>query len=179
MCGIEYLRQITYNAGKALKINGCSGGNGMLTCTFAGHTEVFAAIRGRLSETIDNSLIGTDEAIFYVGGRGEFDAMAANAVCEAKHRHKEKDIRLYLVEPYMRTQINRDWKYNDHFYDGIIIPEELLETHPKAAIIKRNRLMVDWSDLLIAFVYRDFGGAYQTLRYAMQKGKRIINLAEK
>lgn len=51
--------------------------------------------------------------------------------------------------------------------------------HPKAAILKRNRVMVDWANVLIAFVYRDFGGAYETLKYAKQKGDiRIINLAE-
>ena len=151
----------------------------MLICTFAGHAEVHAHICDKLTETIENCLNGVDEAIFYVGGRGEFDALAASAVRKAKNRHKEQDIRLYLVEPYMSVQLNRNKEYYAELYDDIIIPIELMGAHPKAAIIKRNRLMVDWSDILIAFVYRDFGGALQTLCYAQRKHKRIINLGEK
>jgi hypothetical protein len=40
--------------------------------------------------------------------------------------------------------------------------------------------MIDWSDYLIAFVYRDFGGAYETLKYARKIGGIvIINIAKK
>lgn len=38
-------------------------------------------------------------------------------------------------------------------------------------------MLVDHSDYLIAYVYRDFGGAYTTLNYAARHGKEIINLA--
>ena len=78
----------------------------------------------------------------------------------------------------MEHRLNADKTYYEQMYDGVLIPEELIGVHPKAAIKKRNRLMVDWSDTLIAFVYRDFGGAYETLQYAERKGNiRIINLA--
>lgn len=152
----------------------------MFICTFAGHAEVYKNISSRLSETIENCLKNTNEAIFYVGGRGEFDAMAANAVrAMIKSRHKNMNIRLYLVEPYMRIQLNRNKDYYAQLYDSIIIPSELMGVHTKSAITMRNRLMVDWSDLLIAYVHRDFGGAAQTLQYAQCKHKTIINLAEK
>ena len=150
----------------------------MLTCTFAGHAELYADIREHLYKVIDDCLQNTDEAIFYVGGRGKFDRMAENTVRAAKERYKNKDIRLYLVEPYMSVRLNRDREYNMQLYDDIIIPTELIGVHPKAAIPKRNRLMVDWSDLVIAYVCRDYGGAFQTLNYARRKNKRIINLAE-
>lgn len=162
----------------ALKLNGYMWEIFMLICTFVGHTEVYAPIRDRLSHTIAESLKNIDEAIFYVGGRGEFDRMAASAVRATKRLYGDKDIRLYLVEPYMSEQLNRNKEYYEQFYDGIIIPDELIDVHPKAAITKRNRLMVDWSDLIIAYVYRNFGGAFQTLRYAQRMQKRIFNLAE-
>ena len=152
----------------------------MLTCTFAGHAEVYAAdIEEKLNNIIEHLLTVEDEAVFYVGGRGEFDSMAAAAVRTARYRHRDKKIQLYLVEPYMSKQINRDKDFYSQLYDGIIVPQELMGVHPKAAITKRNRVMVDWSNVLIAFVYRDFGGAYETLKYAKSKGDiRIINLAE-
>ena len=152
----------------------------MHICTFAGHSFVFSATgEDCLKDEIEAYLAGIDEASFYVGGRGEFDGMAAAAVRAAKARHRDKKIQLYLIEPYFHTGLNRDKEYNEKLYDGIIIPQELLGVHPKAAIQKRNRWMCDQAELLIAFVYRDFGGAYETLNYAMRKGNlRIINLAE-
>ena len=148
-------------------------------CTFIGHSFVFSSTaEKRLKDEIETYLADIDEASFYVGGRGEFDSMAASAIRVAKTQHRDKKIQLYLIEPYFHTGLNRDKDYNEKLYDGIIIPQELLGIHPKAAIQKRNRWMCDQAELLIAFVCRDFGGAYETLKYAERKHKRIINLAE-
>ena len=152
----------------------------MHICTFIGHSFVFSAtVENRLRGEIEAYLADIDEASFYVGGRGEFDGMAAAAVRAAKARHRDKKIQLYLIEPYFHAGLNRDKDYNEKLYDGIIIPQELIGVHPKAAIRKRNRWMCEQAELLIAFVCRDFGGAYETLKYAKRKGNaRIINLAE-
>ena len=37
--------------------------------------------------------------------------------------------------------------------------------------------MVDRSDMLLPCVYRDFGGAYDTMQYALHKGVKVINLS--
>ena len=67
----------------------------MHICTFAGHSFVYSAVaESRLKEEIEKYLSEVDEVSFYVGGRGEFDGMAAAAVRAAKARHKEKEIRL-------------------------------------------------------------------------------------
>ncbi len=50
--------------------------------------------------------------------------------------------------------------------------------HYKAAIGRRNRWLVDCADWVIAFVYRDFGGAAKTVQYALQQGEKVINLAK-
>ena len=138
----------------------------MHICTFIGHSFVFSAtVENRLRGEIGTYLADIDEASFYVGGRGEFDGMAAAAVRAAKTRHRNKKIQLYLIEPYFHAGLNWDKDYNEKLYNGIIIPQELLSVHPKAAIQKRNRWMCDQAELLIAFVCRDFGGAYETLKY--------------
>ena len=60
------------------------------TCTFAGHSFVFSAtVEDRLRDEIESYLADIDGASFYVGGRGEFDGMAAAAVRVAKARHKD------------------------------------------------------------------------------------------
>lgn len=56
------------------------------------------------------------------------------------------------------------------------LPKSPLETVPRRfAIPRRNRWMVDASDAVVACVLHDWGGAAATLRYARQKGKRIID----
>ena len=64
--------------------------------------------------------------------------------------------------------------FYESMYDDVIIPIELCDVYPKAAISKRNYWMVDKSDYVIAFLQYDYGGAYDTVRYASKNGKNII-----
>ena len=151
----------------------------MTTCTFAGHREVYQADVGKALDAAISSILGNgdDSYTFLVGGMGDFDGLCAGAVRAAKRRHPDKQITLALVEPYMKQEINTGKDYYEMIFDDVIIPIELADVHYKAAITKRNRWMVDASQVLIAFVYRDHGGAYTTLRYAQKKNLQIINLA--
>lgn len=151
----------------------------MTTCTFAGHREVYQPnVREALDEAISTVLqSGDDRYTFLVGGMGDFDSLCANAVRAAKRRHPEKEISLALVEPYMKQDLNISKDYYEQMYDDVIIPMELAGVHYKSAISKRNRWMVDEAQILIAYVYRDHGGAYTTLRYAQKHGLQIINIA--
>lgn len=153
----------------------------MKTCTFAGHREVFASgVEADIDSAIESILANDSDFVFYTGGMGEFDSKCSAAVRKAKRTHPEKDIKLFLVEPYMKTEINESKDYYEAFFDGIIIPAELAGVHFKNAISQRNKWMIDRSDYLIAFVYRDFGGAYEAMKYAKRKGRIvIINIAEK
>ena len=76
----------------------------------------------------------------------------------------------------MQQKLNEYKEYYETSFDDILIPAELVEIHYKRAIPARNRWLVDNSDYLIAMVWRDFGGAYTTLRYAQKQGKKIILL---
>ena len=61
--------------------------------------------------------------------------------------------------------------------DGALYPP-LEGTPPKFAISKRNEWMMESADLIIAYVERGYGGAYQALQTARRRGKRIINLCD-
>lgn len=152
----------------------------MTVCTFAGHREVFLS---SVNQDIDNSLSelvqSEDDYMFYSGGMGDFDFMCEAAVRRLKKRCPHLNIRLNLVLPYMTNQINRDKDYYESRFDDIIIPMDLMGVHYKAAIKKRNRWMVDQADKILAYVYRDFGGAFDTIKYALRTGKPVLNLAEK
>lgn len=75
---------------------------------------------------------------------------------------------LFYVSPYCML-----------YYDKIVIPEQADTAYYKAAIQIRNRWMVDQADTVIAYIRRDFGGAFTSVRYAQRQGKPIINLADK
>ena len=106
---------------------------------------------------------------------GEFDGFSA-AVRNLKRKYPNKEIRLTLVLPYMQQKLNEYKEYYETSFDDILIPAELADIHYKRAIPARNKWLVDNSDYLIAMVWRDFGGAYTTLRYAQKQGKKIILL---
>ena len=147
----------------------------MVCCTFAGHRH-FPAPRSSVDEVIETILQTDQEFIFYSGGMGEFDTQCEAAVRGAKRHHPDLNIKLMLVLPYMSNRLNKYKAYYEKMYDGIVIPENLLGVHPKAAITMRNRWMVDASDYVIACVRRDFGGAYETVKYAQRTGKTVFEI---
>ncbi len=152
----------------------------MTICTFFGHREVLQSdIEARLDAEIERLLKTDNEFQFMTGGMGQYDNMAAKAVRAAKRRHPNKRITLVLVLPYMTNRLNTDKEYCKLYYDRVIIPEEADAAHYKAAIQIRNRWMADKADMVIAYVYRNFGGAFASIKYAEKRGKPVVNLAEK
>ena len=65
------------------------------------------------------------------------------------------------------------------YYDEINVYNPDENIHPKAAHQARNRDMVDRSDLVVFYVEHEYGGAWQTMKYAENQKKEIINLAMK
>lgn len=136
------------------------------------------AVRERVDAAIASILTMDTAFCFYSGGMGGFDKLCESAVRQAKAGHKEFEIELVYVSPYMSNSFNTQRDYYECYYDDIIIPMELAEAHYKGAITKRNRWLVDNADYLIAYIYRDHGGAYATVRYAeRKKACRIIHMA--
>ena len=133
--------------------------------TFCGHREVHKPekVKNWLEEVVDR-LIHEGADTFYLGGYGQFDALAAEVVREKKERYPQ--IRSVLVLPYL------DRNYDASAYDETLYPP--LENVPRRyAILRRNEYMVDNADVVVAYVAYSFGGAYKTLRYAEKKNKQI------
>ena len=109
---------------------------------------------------------------------GRFDEVYTGAVRTMKEKHPDKEIRSCLVLPYYSNRLNTEKNYFQSLYDEILIPEEVECTYYKAAVTKRNRWIVDRANLMLAYIDHDYGGAYQTYRYAQKKSVPIINIAE-
>lgn len=142
----------------------------MMKITFCGHKELAArtAVKQWLQSVCEELILqGADE--FYLGGYGAFDSLCASVLRELKPKHDH--IRLILVLPYLNSNIITDG------YDETLYPP--LESVPrKFAILRRNEWMVQESDIVVAYVKHDWGGAAKTLQYARKKRKRIILYGE-
>ena len=111
----------------------------------------------------------------FIGREGEFDIFAASIIKGLKRRGMLENTELTLVLPYHK----KDIEYYEKYYDNLIIPEVAERTHPKGAIVKLNRYILEISDLVICYVEHNYGGAFDAFKYAQQKGKTVVNLAEK
>ncbi len=137
-----------------------------MVITFCGHRDVQKPqmVKAWLNEVVEG-LILEGASCFYLGGCGQFDALAAAVVQEQKKQYPQ--ICSVLVLPYLDRPLDAAG------YDERIYPP--LENVPRRfAIVRRNEYMVDMADAVIAFVVHRFGGAYRTLCYAKRKHKRVI-----
>ena len=110
----------------------------------------------------------------YIGRNGEFDIYAASVVKRVQNSTGKSNNELICVLPYPE----KDMEYYEKYYDNVMIPD-IGKTHPKGAITKRNRWMIEQSNLVICYIEREEGGAYTTLKYAQKLQKEIVNLANK
>jgi len=134
--------------------------------TFCGHDDVpdIHKVGEWLSHVLDQ-FIHEETVIFYLGGYGGFDRLAASVV-----RQKQKvnpAAQAVLVVPYL----NR--KYDESGYDDTLFPP-LDSVPPRYAILKRNEWMVAQADVVVAYVTHGWGGAAKTLEYARAKSKKVV-----
>lgn len=167
-----------------------------LSCCGFGHRILLIDIEKPLREVLERLVEERGVRVFYTGGMGEFDELFARTVRGMKRECPS--LRLVLVLPYLTRELSTGKQRYGAAYGGqiaratsvgpghgwyealcdeILIPAELDGVHPKAAIGLRNRWMVDRSDIVIAALHRDFGGAAEAVRYAEARGKEVVRIS--
>ena len=139
----------------------------MASCTFFGHRDCPSSLKEKLYEEIERLISHHGVDTFFVGTQGSFDRMAYAALVELRHRYSH--IKVYRVLAYMP-------KLDDTDTVDTIVPERIENAHPRYAIIKRNKWMIDRSDYVIAYVTHPTGGAYQAVERVKKKGKILIQI---
>ena len=134
-----------------------------------GHRYLYTGgVEKRLQKALEN-LIRTKEYVeIYIGREGEFDILAASVVKRLQKDLLVDNCEISLVLPYLK----KDIEYYAQYYDNVTIPECVEGLHPKSAIGRRNKWMVEECDLFICYVERKNGGAYDALKYAHALGKK-------
>ena len=150
-----------------------------MVISFLGHSSLYNCndlFEGVKKAIIDN-ISADDNVVFLCGGYGDFDDLCAR-VCRLI-KEERGNCEIVFVTPYIIVGQQEKIKnrMSLELYDSIVYPP-LEKTPLKFAISKRNEWMIDQSDFVIAYVEHSFGGAYQTLSYALRKKKRVINLKD-
>ena len=137
--------------------------------TFCGHRQVEDSeeVACRLNKMLE-MLTAEGADVFYLGGKGEFDRLAARVLHTLKQRHPH--IRSVLVLSYLNQPLHETER---ELYDETLYPP--LESVPKRfAIARRNVWMAEQADVLVAYVRCPYGGAAAMLQCARRRNKRIL-----
>ena len=137
------------------------------TVTFFGHRDTPKEIEPALRLTLMDLIENKDATMFYVGNHGNFDAMVCR---QLEDLSKTYPIKYYVVLAYMPSK-------NDNIDEHSILPEGI-ETVPKRfAINYRNKWMLDKSDIVVTYVTRNYGGAWEFKSLADRMTKEIISIS--
>lgn len=132
----------------------------MPACTFFGHSQC-PDLRSELREAVMR-LAGDGVDMFYVGDNGRFDAQVRSVLSEL-------GLRYGVVLAYLPKGAGAD-------FGDTMFPEGLELIHPRYAIERRNRWMLERSDYVVTYVHHGWGGAAKFAALAERQGKRMIRL---
>ena len=153
----------------------------VLICCFTGHRTIRAEHMRMLPQVLDRvleGLIGRNMTVFRTGGAIGFDTLAALKVLEKKEKYPQ--VRLELILPCKdqtrgwNESNRRAYEYIRSRADSVVY---LHEEYVAGCMLERNRKLVEGSHCCVGYCTTDKGGSAYTLRYAKQKGLRVINVA--
>ena len=149
----------------------------MKSCFFIGHREADERLLPVLQSTIRRLIEEEDVTEFYVGGYGGFDRIAGAAVKQLKAEYPHISLRIMI--PYHPAERPVE---APNGYDGTYYPNGLEGVPKRFRIAKANRLMIDTSDWLIAYVCHGASYSRKFLEYAERRKKKgllqVQNIAE-
>ena len=137
-----------------------------MTCTFFGHRDTPKEIEPALRLTLIDLIENKNATVFYVGNHGSFDAMVRR---QLEDLSKTYPIKYYVVFAYMPSK-------NDNPDEHSILPEGIETVPRRFAINYRNKWMLNKADIVITYVTRNFGGAWEFKQLAESKEKILMQL---
>ena len=138
----------------------------MAVVTFFGHRDTPKETEPALRLTLIDLIENKNATLFYVGNHGNFDAMVRR---QLEDLSKTYPIKYYVVLAYMPGK-------NDTPDEHSILPEGIETVPRRFAINYRNKWMLTKSDIIVTYVTRPFGGAWEFKQMSERLDKTIINL---
>ena len=152
------------------------------TCCFTGHRVIpekdLPGILERTEQAV-RRLIEQGVVFFGVGGAIGYDTEAAKLLFRLRATDYPQ-IKVILVYPFEGFTSRWSGEQQAEYarlllqYDKAVC---VAQRASREAYLERDRHLVDGSTYCIAYCTRDSGGTAYTLRYAQQKGLKIVNTA--
>lgn len=132
----------------------------------------------RVLEGVLIDIIEQNEYVeFYIGRNGAFDILTASILHRIRKKIGGSNFSVILVLPYFTAEYkNNADSFHSYYTDIEILFDE--RTHPKSAIGKRNRYMVENADLILCNIIEKYGGAWNAVKYAQRQEIPIVNIAD-
>ncbi len=153
------------------------------SCCFTGHRTIPVSDRDTVALKLNDTLVHLIEEkgvdTFIAGGALGFDTTAALAVLSLKSIYP--NIKLVLAIPCENQTKGWSERAAALYQDIMKRADKVIYTgreYTSGCMHVRNRFMVDNSEYCVAYKTRDSGGTAYTVRYAVQQGKTVINIAE-
>ena len=144
-------------------------------CAFTGHRELGEDFCiEELNKAIDEC-IKRGCQIFYTGMAKGFDLIAAKEI--VKRKKAGVNVRLYACIPYekqSKSYSDEDKKLYEEILQNADEKKVFFEDYTKWCMMTRNQFMADRADVLIAFLKKEKGGTYQTVKYFIKKKKGYV-----
>lgn len=137
-----------------------------MICTFFGHKDSPDSIYPVLEKTIAEAMKKYPDIQFYVGHNGHFDGMARTAL-------KKLSAPYTVVLAYLPGRDEGLFSGEDTLY-----PEGMENVPKRFAISRRNKWLVNNSDMVIAYICHTASRAAEFVKYAKRHGKIVINIAD-
>ena len=118
---------------------------------------------------------------FYSGMAMGFDIIAARTVLMLRDSYKKASISLVCVIPFIEQPKTYDNKWRDEYNYILSAADETVlisDKYFKGCYQRRNIFMVDNSDYILTWYNGLPGGTKNTLDYAKNQNKKIVNLFE-
>ncbi len=136
----------------------------MKSCFFIGHRDTPEKLLYALEQTVERHITEYGVTEFYVGQHGRFDALAVQAVANAKQRHPAVTLTLLLAcHPAEQTVAVPE------YFDDIFYPPGMESVPRRFAIDRANRYMIAHCDCLIAYAWQPGGSAVKFLQFAQRQ----------
>ena len=131
-----------------------------------------------LKKIIIEILCENDYINFLVGNKGDFDKIVSSTIHNIKRKEIKDNFSHILVLPYSMATLKKDESKLLQYYDDVEVCNESSREHFKRAYRIKNEKMIERSDVVVVYVCENNGGAFEAMKYAQCKGKKIINIAD-
>ena len=142
-----------------------------MTVCFFGHRDAPQSLQPILHALLVDLIEQESADRFYVGNHGSFDALVRDPLRALQAVYPQ--ITYTVVLAYLPSP-KRSLPFED--FSDTVYPEAVASVPKKFAIDRRNRWMLNQSDVAVCYVTRSVGGAAQYRSAAQKAGLRVIDL---